>query len=1421
MLNVRGRGFQGFKKVIAEQALPPAAGESQAVVGSCGPANTCSANNVRTTTEFNQEFPLTDRVKRVVVERRLAPTGTEAPLTDTTYGWYACYRQAGGACTPGTPAAGSALPTWLVYPSITVEKRYEVGQALTPPLASAAPLATKTSIAEVDPASGEPATSCQIVQDAYATTLSEEVRTLFDDTTAWWLGRVEERLQLSDFTTAYAWSGSLPATCPRPSAPEKERRAKYTYVPSGSAYRKVQSEELLLRGANQAKADVPNVSERKTVYGYDPSAPGNLATEQVIARDVFDDARQPVTLTSSYTYTADQYFQATETNPARHRSTQAVDAATGQLTYRQAVQNGPATSMSYDALGRILSAQVTGEQVAFQRILPADGCPSGNDAVNPAVFKRQVIQAGAPTKTDCVDLLGRVVAVIVEGFDGAPVMTRVDYNERGTKIREYVPWNQAGTAPFYTEYSGMDALGRVERKTVLRSSGDLFAPGEGDPKLETMYSYLGFTTMVAAAKASAKGGGLFKGGAIVMSRTNDSRGKLVQTTQQVTDARKGTHNIVTNYKYDSAGDVTEIIDNADNHIVASYDDLSRKLNVADPDRGQWTYVWDGLGRLTDQTDARNAWTGYKYDAIGRPVLRGAQGAADTAKVVVASWVYDQNGQYGTLSKVTGDAVNADAYSESYQYDALLRPTKVAIHMPPVGNAAARDFAVGYGYDQNYGRVKARSYPSGQLVAFDYDDRGYALGEVGLLGDGSRGTLYRRVNAMSARGQVTDQTLGNDIVETAQFDASTGLPTWASSTRPPGTASTCKTASGTAQTPLMLVRQMRYQYDQFLNLASQQKTYYRRDAASGFPDCTSGGPVAVAATESYSYDDLQRLLGSARTWTDDASLQADSYAYDDLGNITQKSDFGSVYTYGMSPRGAELAGPHAVASIQKTDGTTATYTYDSNGNLVQGDGRTITFDRNDRPVRVAMGAVTTEFYYSPDGSRYAQHETGSADGARTVFYVDKDYELVAWDGGAIEERSYVGSSVVIYRRDSKPAEVRYRHGDRLNSLDAVTDDAGNEIATDLHGYDAFGKPRGYDWRPNQGAAFERLHASEVGVTTNDGFTTHEHLDEVYLIHMNGRVYDYRMGRFLSVDPIISSPANSQAINPYSYIGNNPLSGVDPTGYESVGTGCGAFSACEVQFVNASPATIALYAPANYSNGALGQSGSVAKAGSVDQQSPQQVAQQDAGQTAGVGVESERGSGRVLYAQVGPPIVDFEYVPWENRPGGEAEARREESGAPPERVDEIIAAGRVRAAMERIQKVGGSTAEIREPGPRTEKEAEFWERAAEQAEAAARRDWKGPTDYSEIRDPKNVGATIKPTARQVSEMKATNRAQNDGVLRSDQSGKTIVDSAKSAKGVTPPKHETQVDHVTPVNRGGTRAMKNLRLISREENRAKWDK
>ena len=63
----------------------------------------------------------------------------------------------------------------------------------------------------------------------------------------------------------------------------------------------------------------------------------------------------------------------------------------------------------------------------------------------------------------------------------------------------------------------------------------------------------------------------------------------------------------------------------------------------------------------------------------------------------------------------------------------------------------------------------------------------------------------------------------------------------------------------------------------------------------------------------------------------------------------------------------------------------------------------------------------------------------------------------------------------------------------------------------------------------------------------GFTGHEHLAELGLIHMNGRIYDPVIGRFLQADPIIQAPQNAQSHNRYSYVLNNPLSFSDPSGF----------------------------------------------------------------------------------------------------------------------------------------------------------------------------------------------------------------------------------------------------------------------------------
>jgi len=48
-------------------------------------------------------------------------------------------------------------------------------------------------------------------------------------------------------------------------------------------------------------------------------------------------------------------------------------------------------------------------------------------------------------------------------------------------------------------------------------------------------------------------------------------------------------------------------------------------------------------------------------------------------------------------------------------------------------------------------------------------------------------------------------------------------------------------------------------------------------------------------------------------------------------------------------------------------------------------------------------------------------------------------------------------------------------------------------------------------------------------------------------MNGRVYDPTIGRFMSADPFIQAPTDTQSYNRYSYVRNNPVNLVDPSGY----------------------------------------------------------------------------------------------------------------------------------------------------------------------------------------------------------------------------------------------------------------------------------
>ncbi len=126
----------------------------------------------------------------------------------------------------------------------------------------------------------------------------------------------------------------------------------------------------------------------------------------------------------------------------------------------------------------------------------------------------------------------------------------------------------------------------------------------------------------------------------------------------------------------------------------------------------------------------------------------------------------------------------------------------------------------------------------------------------------------------------------------------------------------------------------------------------------------------------------------------------------------------------------------------------------------------------------------------------------------------------------------------YTDEAEVGQLLYLHRDHQGSVDTITDING-EVVERLS-FHAFGERRMANWGSALG---ELLRASNI----TRGYTGHEHLDGVGLIHMNGRVYDASLGRFLSADPFVQQPKNLQSLNRYSYVVNNPLTLTDPSGF----------------------------------------------------------------------------------------------------------------------------------------------------------------------------------------------------------------------------------------------------------------------------------
>ena len=83
--------------------------------------------------------------------------------------------------------------------------------------------------------------------------------------------------------------------------------------------------------------------------------------------------------------------------------------------------------------------------------------------------------------------------------------------------------------------------------------------------------------------------------------------------------------------------------------------------------------------------------------------------------------------------------------------------------------------------------------------------------------------------------------------------------------------------------------------------------------------------------------------------------------------------------------------------------------------------------------------------------------------------------------------------------------------------------------------------------NRYLPYGALRASDT-ITTDRGFLNQTEDATTNLIHLNNRYHDPTLGRFISVDPIVSLTRE-----PYSYGGNNPIRYSDPSGLEKGANG----------------------------------------------------------------------------------------------------------------------------------------------------------------------------------------------------------------------------------------------------------------------------
>ena len=882
--------------------------------------------------------------------------------------------------------------------------------------------------------------------------------------------------------------------------------------------------------------------EIKTDHDYDDD--GNR--ESTVVSGAHVDART----TSVGGFSAARY-PTLITNAVGHVERLEHDARLG-LPTKVTDANNRATRIKYDALGREVervrewdgnaTTTTSYDDCTMCDVTVASGkCPgAGSTSVKPAMVSETVpplvpgkMSREAPTTRRYFDKLGRLIRTEVEAFSGDnPRRVDAFYDARGRLACESAPYHSNET-PHYTRY-GYDVRDRLT--SVIRPDG-----GSTAIKYEAVAASHRVKATVTETVKEADGS---------MSETRQSArlynilGELVEATDG--SDRTSSEQVTTTYAIDTSGLLKTVT--ADGVATSfEYDAAGNRASVTNPDMGTAVtggksakFEYTGLGQVRLREDGRGTTT-YAYDLLGRPTSRVDPAGTGT---------------------VTADVELRPGERQGSAREANLRRDGVLGDLPVRRVRAAGGDDDGDPRGERHGDVRHAPRLRQPGPAVDHDVSVHVEGGARLQRARLPGDAHGRDDG--------DEEDAGDLRRDGRLRQHRGRRRSATARRRRG-RSTRSRAGRRRSAPS---RGMSTFQDHAYAWLTDGSLESRTARAAG-----SGTSARALRKEEFAYDHLGRLDSAATKLGGSTSASRTlDYAYDTNGNLTSKtSDVSGDKSVTATMYGQGAAGPHALTRAT-VGGVAHTFHYDAQGHLehddaASGDDRFIEWDGRGLAVKVTVGTAKDAakpkaretFAYGPGGARYRKisewrvgDEVSGVMKSETTHYVGAyEKRTRACTVGEGEdarastqsvERTRVGPvlHVKTFACGSTDAttEIEYRHFDHLGSLASITNSAGSELVALAH--DPHGERRKPDWTRRLSDAEIEALASDHPDRTSRGFTGHEHLDRTGLVHMNGRLYDPLLGRFLSPDPIVANPADGQQWNLYSYAGNSPLSHVDPSG-----------------------------------------------------------------------------------------------------------------------------------------------------------------------------------------------------------------------------------------------------------------------------------